>query len=409
MTMLERIALAATLCAAGLSAQGAAADPPSPAATTAARDGNAFAVDLYGRLRSEQSGNLFLSPQSIATALAMTYAGARSDTAAQMARTLHLSLPQDQVPAAYAALLKALNPGGTDRGYRLSIANRLWGQRGDRFLDDFLAVTRRDYGAELGLVDFKANAEAARDEINAWVLKQTEEKIRDLIPAGVLGPNTRLVLANAIYFRGDWAKQFAKESTSDQPFHVAPDRDVKVPLMFGKTRVGFAAHAADGLKVAELPYKGDDVSMLVLLPDAVDGLAALESKLSLENVTRWTSDLRRQDVLVYLPRFSMQSAFGLGPTLSAMGMPLPFSDSADFSGMNGKRDLSISAVVHKARVDVDEQGTEAAAATGVVVGLTAALPGEPPTFRADHPFLFLIRHNPTGAILFMGRVVNPGA
>jgi serine protease inhibitor len=408
MPMLERIALA-TLCVAGLAASGIAAAPPDPSATTVARDGNAFAVDLYGRLRSGQQGNLFLSPQSISTALAMTYAGARGDTAAQMARTLHLSLPQDQVPAAYAALLKILNPGGTERGYQLSIANRLWGQRGEPFLDDFLAVTRRDFGAELGLVDFKTNAGGARDEINAWVLQQTGNKIRDLIPAGVLGPATRLVLANAIYFRGDWAKQFAKDATTDQPFHVGSGHDVTVPLMFAKTRAGFAAHAGDKLTVAELPYKGDDVSMVVLLPDAAGGLPGLESKLSLENLTRWTSGLRRQDVLVYLPRFSVESSFGLGPTLSSMGMALPFSDRADFSGMNGKRDLSISAVVHKARVDVDEQGTEAAAATGVVVGLSAAFPHEPPTFRADHPFLFLIRHNPTGAILFLGRVVNPRA
>src|SRR5262245_48176460 len=408
MTMLDRIALA-TLCVAGLTVPGMAAAPPDPSATTVARDGNAFAVDLYGRLRSEQAGNLFLSPQSISTALAMTYAGARGDTAAQMARTLHLSLPQDQVSTAYAALLKTLDPGGSDRGYRLSIANRLWGQRGEPFLDDFLTVMRRDYGAELGVVDFKTNAAGARDEINAWVLAQTADKIRDLIPAGVLNPDTRLVLANAIYFHGDWAKQFAKDATSDQPFHVAPRRDVKVRLMFAKARVGFAAHADDGLKVAELPYKGDDVSMVVLLPDAVDGLPKLESKLTLDNVTRWTSGLRRQDVLVYLPRFSVESSFGLAPTLSSMGMTLPFSDRADFSGMNGKRDLSISAVVHKARVDVDEQGTEAAAATGVVVGVTAARPQQPPTFRADHPFLFLIRHNPTGTILFMGRVVDPKA
>src|SRR5262245_4520617 len=209
MTMLDRIALA-TLCVAGLTVPGMAAAPPDPSATTVARDGNAFAVDLYGQLRSGQQGNLFLSPQSISTALAMTYAGARGDTADQMARTLHLSLPQDQVPAAYAALLKILNPGG-DRGYRLSIANRLWGQRGEPFLDAFLTITRRDFGAELGLVDFKTNAGSARDEINAWVLQQTGDKIRDLIPAGVLGPTTRLVLANAIYFRGDWAKQFAKD------------------------------------------------------------------------------------------------------------------------------------------------------------------------------------------------------
>ncbi len=410
MTTMDILTLMAALCtgAAVLERQARAAEAPGPAAAAVAKDGNAFACDLYARLRTEQSGNLFFSPQSISTALAMTYVGARGETAAQMVRTLRFSLPQAELPAAYAELLRGLNPTG-DRGYRLSIANRLWGQRGEAFLDEFLAVTRRDFGAELGLVDFRTDAEGARGEINAWVLAQTADKIRDLIPPRVLGPDTRLVLTNAIYFRGDWAKQFDKAATTDQPFHVAAGRTVTVPLMFAKTRVGFAAFADDGLKVAELPYKGDDVSMLVLLPDAVDGLAALEAKLTVENIGRWTGALRRQEVLVHLPRFSVESGFGLGPTLAAMGMPLPFSDAADFSGMNGKRDLSISAVVHKARVDVDEQGTEAAAATGVVVGVTAARPGEPPSFRADRPFVFLIRHNPTGAILFLGRLANPRA
>ena len=179
--------------------------------------------------------------------------------------------------------------------------------------------------------------------------------------------------------------------------------------MFAKLPAGFATRPDVAMKVLELPYKGDDLSMLVLLPDAMDGLAAVEANLTAENVRRWTTGLARQDVLVFLPRFSVESGFGLGTTLAAMGMPQAFSDRADFSGMNGTRDLSISAVLHKARVDVDEQGTEAAAATGVAVGVRAMRPEEPPTFRADHPFVFFIRHNPTGAILFLGRVTSPKA
>jgi serpin B len=384
-----------------------AAGAPDPAAIVA-NDGNAFAFDLYGRLRSAQPGNIFFSPQSISTALAMTYAGARGATAAEMAGTLHFSLPQDQLPAAYALLLAALNGPGGERHYQLSIANRLWGQRGTAFLEPFLTVTRKDYGAELGLVDFAKDADSARAEINGWVRKQTADKIDDLIPPGMLGADTRLVLANAIYFRGNWARQFEKSATQDQPFHASPDRTVVVPLMFGKLRVGYAAHADGALKVVELPYEGDDLSMLVLLPDATDGLATLEARLTTDTVRGWTSDLARREVLVYLPRFSVESRFALAPTLGAMGMPLAFSDRADFSGMDGRRDLFVSAVVHKARVDVDEQGTEAAAATGVVMGLTAVRE-EPPVFRADHPFVFAIRHNPTGAILFLGRVVDPKA
>ena len=328
MRRLDVLGLAAILCSAPM-VMGADPDAPSqarPAAATVAQDVNLFAADLYARLRSTEQGNLFFSPQSISTALAMTYAGARGQTAEEMARTLHFSLPQDRLPPAYAELLHTLRGGGT-QGYRLSIANRLWGQRGLSFLAPFVEVTRRDYGAELGLVDFASNAEGARGEINGWVAKETEQKIRDLIPAGVLGPDTRLVLANAIYFRGDWARQFEKSATREQPFHVTGGTTVAVPLMFSRTTVGFAAQPDAGFKVVELPYKGDD--------------------------------------------------------------------------------LSISAVLHTARVDVDEQGTEAAAATGVAVGVRAMRPEEPPTFRADHPFVFFIRHNPTGAILFLGRLTNP--
>jgi serpin B len=408
MKTLDVLGLGAILCAApmAMGADTGAASEGRPAAATVAQDVNLFAADLYAHLRSTEKGNLFFSPQSISTALAMTYAGARGETAEQMARTMHFSLPQDRLPPAYAELMHALRGGGT-QSYRLSIANRLWGRRGMSFLEPFVEVTRRDYGAELGLVDFATNAEGARGEINGWVGKETEQKIRDLIPAGVLGPDTRLVLANAIYFRGDWAHQFEKSATREQPFHVLGGTTVAVPLMFAKMTVGFGAQPDGGLKVVELPYKGDDLSMLVLLPDTSDGLADMEAKLTAENLRQWTTGLVRRDVLVYLPRFSEESGFGLGSTLAAMGMPLAFSDGADFSGMNGKRDLSISAVVHKARVDVDEQGTEAAAATGVAVAVRSARPEEPPTFRADHPFVFFIRHNPTGAILFLGRLTNP--
>jgi serpin B len=401
----QALLLCATLAMIALPA--AAAEPPDGAAVIAT-DSNAFAFDLHARLRVAESGNLFFSPQSISTALAMTYAGARGDTATEMARTLHFSLPQDRLAAAYGELLAALHGSGAQRPYSLSVANRLWGQRGTAFLEPFLTTMRTGYGAEMGLVDFVNEAEAARGEINDWVRKETADKITDLIPPGVLNPATRLVLANAIYFRGDWARQFDKSATKDQPFLVTGDRTVTAPLMFGKIHAGYAAHTDGALKVLELPYKGDDVSMLVLLPDAPEGLPVLEAGLTADTYRAWTTDLARRDVLVYLPRFSVESRFALAPTLGAMGMPAAFSDWADFSGMDGKRDLFISAVVHKARVDVDERGTEAAAATGAVMALTAARE-EPPAFRADHPFLFVIRHNPTGAILFLGRMVDPTA
>jgi len=398
---------AAMLCAISVAiaaGAGAAEDPPPSA--TVAQGVNLFAFDLYGALRSEQSGNLFFSPQSISTALAMTYTGARGETAAEMARTMHFSLPPDRLSADYAELLRALRePGGTP-SYRLSIADRLWGQRGVSYLAPFVALTRRDYGAEPVLADFASNAEGVRREINAWVAQETEGKITDLVPARSLGSGTRLVIANAIYFRGNWAEQFERSATRNQPFHVSAGTTVDVPLMSAKLSVGYWRYPEAALTIVQLPYKGNDLSMLVILPDAPDGLAGMEAQLTAENIRRWTVGFVPETVLVYLPRFSVESGVELSSTLATMGMRLPFSDAADFSGVTGQRDVYLSAVWHKARVDVDERGTEAAAATGVNL-IVGAVASEPPTFRADHPFVFLIRHNRTGAILFLGRLTNP--
>ena len=235
-----------------------------------------------------------------------------------------------------------------------------------------------------------------------------QDKIRDLLPPGSVTSLTRLVLANAIYFRGDWADQFDRAATKDQPFTVPGGSPRTVPLMFEKVKAGYATLPDVRAKILELPYQGDALSMVVLLPDAPDGLGALEGELTAERLGSWIGSAKRHDVLVYLPRFTVDSRFGLADALSAMGMPLAFDPGrADFSGMNGARDLSISAAVHAARVEVDERGTEAAAATGLSMGWTAALPQEPAVFRADHPFLFALMHKPTGSILFIGRVVDP--
>ena len=390
----------------------AALSPPGDAAgvppgSAVARAVNAFGVDLYARLRTREKGNLFCSPQSIATALAMTSLGARGETAAEMARTLHLSMPQSELPAAYAAFLAGLQ-ATKDQPWELSVANRLWGQRAVGFLAPFLESVRTGFDAELGRVDFAAQPDAARREINQWVERQTRDKIRDLLAPGTVTTLTRLVLANAIYFRADWAEQFDDKATSDQPFAVPGASPRTVPLMFKKVKAGYAELPDARAKLLELPYRGDALSMLVLLPDAVDGLGALEGRLTAESLERWVAAAGRRDVLVYLPRFTVDSRFGLVDTLAAMGMPSAFeAGRADFSGMNGARDLFVSAVVHAARVEVDERGTEAAAATGIAVGMTAALPQEPPVFRADHPFLFAIRDRRSGAILFLGRLVDP--
>jgi len=382
-----------------------AEDAPAAAGRTAVVQGNTqFALELYGQLRSKE-GNLFCSPFSISTALAMTSAGARGDTLAQMEKVLHLP-DQKRLHPALAALLKQANGSGSakKRGYQLSTANALWGQKGYPFLADFLKLNKKYYGAGLRHVDFSGGTETDRKTINAWVQKQTQDKIKDLLKRGVLTSDTRLVLTNAIYFKGDWASQFKKDRTRPEPFHLAAGKTVKVPLMHQKQTFGY--HDGGSFQALEMPYVGKDLSMVVLLPKKVDGLADLEKSLTPANLGRWLKGLRSKEVQVALPRFKMTSAFQLKETLSSLGMPLAFSRRADFSGINGgKEPLFISAVVHKAFVDVNEQGTEAAAATGVVVGTTSAR--VTPEFRADRPFVFLIRDKRSDSVLFLGRVVNP--
>jgi serine protease inhibitor len=377
--------------------------------TEVVQGNNQFALDLHARLR-QQPGNLFYSPASISIALGMTYAGARGETAQQMAKVLHFPGARDKLHEEFAALHRSLNPAPGSRAYRLSIANRLWGQAAYHFLPDFLALTRESYEAELAEVDFRRDPEGARQKINSWVAERTEGRIKDLIPEGVLDPLSRLVLTNAIYFKGDWSRPFAKSATHEEPFHVSSDKTTRVPLMHKQDEFRF--RAGDGLKVLELPYGKGELSSYVLLPDQIDGLPAIEAKLSLQNLDRWIGELHRQKVIVYLPKFQVTSQFSMRDVLQAMGMTLAFDqERADFTGISTQEPLYISAVIHKAFVDVNEEGTEAAAATGVVVAARAAaiLPQQPAVFRADHPFLFLIRDNKSGSILFVGRVQNPRA
>jgi serpin B len=407
--VLALLTLAAFVCGCeptGSDKESGPAGPTAPAAdkTAAAKDNNAFAVDLYGKLRAAD-GNLFFSPESISTALAMTYAGARGPTAEQMAKTLHFTLDQEHLHPALGALMADLNGGGKKRGYQLSVANALWGQKGHDFLPAFLTLLKDDYGAGMHEVDFLKDTEGARQTINGWVEKQTQDKIKDLIAKDVLPPDTQLVLTNAIYFKGDWNTQFKKDATRDGPFQVSAKDKVNVPLM---NQTGdFPYFEGDGLQGLEMPYVGKDLSMVVLLPKKADGLPDLEKTLSADRLSDWLSKLHTDEVMVALPKFKLTSQFSLKDTLSAMGMLDAFTDRADFSGMDGQKDLFISAVVHKAFVDVNEEGTEAAAATAVIAQPTAARIS--PVFRADHPFIFLIRDRRSGSILFVGRVVNPKA
>jgi len=378
---------------------GAAAPTSAPSDQQAlAESNNRFAFSLYARLK-DSKGNLFLSPYSISTALTMTYAGARGETAAQMARTLELKLEPDRLHPAVFHLIEAVNTGGRKGGYELSVANALWGQKGHGFLPEFLELTQRNYGAGLRDVDF-SNTQGARRTINAWVEKETRQRIKDLIKEGMITPNTVLVLTNAIYFKGAWSLPFNNKHTQRQPFTLVDNTKVDALMMH---RTGTFNYMKDrDFQMLELPYVGGRLSMIILLPSQVAGLPALEKSLTSDNLDQWLARLREQNVSVALPRFKATSEFRLNDVLKAMGMTDAFSELADFSGMDGERGLFISHVVHKAFVDVNEQGTEAAAATGVIMKSSA-----PPVFRADHPFVFLIRDIPSNSVLFIGRVMNP--
>ena len=365
----------------------------------------AFGCDLYGQLRAE-AGNLFLSPFSISTALALAAAGARGKTLEEMEKVLHLPA---SAPKAFGAVLKSLNdePDPKKRGFALSTANALWAQQGYPWRPEYKKLAADDFGAGLFDVDFKTAAEAARATINAWVEKETREKIKDLLPRGSVTGMTRLVLTNAIYFKGDWRDKFKKEQTKDLPFTTADGKKADAPLMH---RVGRYLYAeTDGYQVLDLPYAGNRVSMTVVLPRKPDGLPAVEKELTGEKLAAVLKGLRpEKEVHVHLPKFKVEKAFTLNAPLKALGMKSAF-DGADFGGMHtGGEQLDISAVIHKAFVDVNEEGTEAAAATGVVIATTSApVPAKPKYFRADRPFLYLIRDQKTASVLFMGRLSEP--
>lgn len=392
-------ALSALSCAPATPAE---APQPESDIKSLVQGNNAFALDLYSRLAAE-GGNLLFSPYSVSTALGMTYAGARGNTEAQMSRTLHFALPQERLHPAFGAVQRKLRAIEERGDVELATANALWGLEAYPFRDAYFDLVKKSYSAELHSVDFEREFEKARVEINQWVEGQTKAKIRDLLAPGTLDPATALVLVNAVYFRGDWAHQFDEKATQDATFFAAADKKVDVPLMHQKRRFGY--FETDSLQVLEIPYAGDDLSMVVVLPRALDGLPDLERSLDPARLAAWIGALEEREVSVFLPRFRAESEFILNGTLSSMGMPDAFGGTADFTGMSPTGELFISDVVHKAYADVNEKGTEAAAATAVVMARVSF--EESVVFRADHPFVFLIRDTASGSILFLGRVVEP--
>ncbi len=362
-----------------------------------------FALDRYQQLQG-QKGNLFFSPASISIALAMTSAGAAGETRDEIMQTLHFGTSDEQLHVRMSALQQLwTNPLG-ENGIQLRLANRLWGMEKVGWQPAFMKITRDQYNAELAPVDFMTQSEKTRETINAWVEEQTEQKITDLFPSGSIHADTKLVLANAVYFHGIWTEQFRKDMTKDTDFHLTPGASVTVPMMHQNGR--FRHTETDDLQVLGLPYGDGIFSMIILLPKAIDGLAVVEAGLNPENLERWISSLAyQQDTEVSIPRFRMTTEFSLPVTLRAMGLRTAFTTQADFSGMTRDEQLVLDQVVHQAFVDVNEEGTEAAAATGVSA-VTVSKP-EIVEFRADHPFVFLIRDNRTGLLMFVGRVTDP--
>lgn len=381
---------------------------------------NEFGINLY-RVVKEQEGNLFFSPYSISTALAMPYAGAKGETQSEMAKVLHFTLPQEQLHATYGKIITDMNERGKQGNYQLSVANSLWLEQSYKFLESYMNLINKNYDAGLFQVDFKNTYEAVRVKINTWIEEKTNGKIKDLIPSGALDKFTRLVLANAIYFKGNWLSQFKKEVTKDMPFNINTNEKIQVPMMYQQYEFKYGED--ENVQLLEMPYVGNELSMLIILPKKVDGLSRVEDILTIDQINLWEKKLYKQEVEVYLPKFKTTKDFMLNDILKEMGMKRAFEEpvlddgsmnpyAADFTGISGPREnkyelLYISAIFHKAFVEVNEEGTEAAAATAVVMRISDSVPPPPPVFRADHPFLFFIKDNKSEAILFIGRIVDP--
>jgi len=368
---------------------------------------NRFALDLYRQLSDEQ-GNLFFSPYSISLALAMTQAGAEGQTLEEMNQVLHFDLPKEDLHPAFNALDQALAehaaevPDPEQTPFTLRIANSIWGQKDYAFLPEFLDLLAENYGAGLRVVDFQSNPEAARLVINDWIAEQSEQKIEDLIPQGAINEVTRMVLANAVYFNAAWLFPFYEGNTEPGTFNPLVGEPVEVPMMRQSANFGYAS--GGGWEVVELPYVSRSLVMDLIVPAAGE-FSRVESELDYDRLMAMLDEVSYGDVRLTMPKFEFESEIALAENLKALGMQTAFSDAADFSGMTGTDELFIQDALHKAFVAVDEAGTEAAAATAVIVGAKGA-PINPPEVVVDRPFIFAIRDRSSGTVLFLGRVVE---
>ena len=412
MRWLVRVVMAVMVAVEAAASRGTETTPAHAEAAKAAAEGiDEIAWDL---VRAAGAGNVVISPASVWEALAMTHQGARGETATEIAGVL--GMPDDRVAIAGAAeALRASLAEAKGTAITLDVANRLWTQRGKALEAEFTAALEQRFGAGAGLVDFAAAPEAARGEINGWVSAHTAAKIPELLSAGAITPLTRLVLTNAVYLKAPWAEPFAKSATRPEPFSLAPGNTVDLPFMHrsGRLVAGRVGAGAEAATVCEIPYAGHRLTMVIVVPDAVDGLDEVLGELDDDWRTTWAAgqgDVRPRPVELALPKWTARKPLGLNDALKSLGMRQAFDGSAaDLSGIDGTRDLFVSDVVHEGFVEVSEEGTEAAAATGVVIGVRSMAPSrdEPLAVKADRPFAWAIVDRETGAVLFAGTVVDP--
>ncbi|MCK4980282.1 MAG: serpin family protein, partial [Candidatus Delongbacteria bacterium] len=355
----------------------------------AADSNNEFMMKMYSELvKDKKQDNIFFSPFSISSALAMTFAGSDGNTEVEMANTLEFSSNTESFHKNFSKVTNKINEIGKKGKVKLSIANSLWLQNGYIFKDKFINTGKKYYSAEIENLNF-AESERSRQIINKWVEDKTNNKIKNLIPKGILDALTRLVLTNAVYFKGEWKEQFKKRSTQDNVFYTFKDKEVRVKMMYNKARYGY--FESDKFQFLEMPYKGDDVSMFVLLPNDTKGLTTIEKSINMKLIDSSIKELEKQEVKVYFPKFKINLSYELSKLMESLGMKDAFKKGADFSKMTGTKELYISAIIHKTFIEVDEKGTEAAAATAVVMRMKGAPPKLCPEFKADHPFFYFIR------------------
>jgi len=369
---------------------------------------NNFSFDLYRNLTAGTLKNTFYSPLSISSALAMTYAGAKGETAQQMQSTLHYGPQVSLFHSQYGAMIDSLS-SKKGQDFKMNIANAIWVQDKYKLKNYYIETVKKDYNSKIRSMNFVKRPEASRDTINYWVAKKTAGRIQNLIPAGMIDDMTRLILTNAVYFNAEWANKFNKELTNKDKFYCLDNTVIKTEMMY--QRHHHPISQTKDYTILEIPYEGYEYSMLIILPNDKAGLTSLSKTLSAKDIIAHDKSKKREDVLVYFPKFRLETDYELNKYLSAMGMPLAFSGDADFSNMTGGKDLMISSVIHKAFINVDEEKTEAAAATAVTMKLTSMMPSQkaPLEFKADHPFMFIIRSKNDNAILFMGQLTNPGS